>query len=121
LESSENVSDEMSKFLKLAIFAGRGEILLFMIENYIAMYRNMNNILRASLITAHLVGDDTRKKLFRLVEGVYDGTVEWNERVDEKIQGGFILKVNGYMLDASVKTSIERVKKEIVEKNKRKV
>ncbi len=121
LNNDKSVSSTMSKFLKLVFSAGRGELLLFMTENYIKMYRDMNNILKTWLITAHPVGSNIKERVSKLVYNVCNGTVEWSEKIDESIQGGFILRVDGFMFDASVKTTLERVKKEIVEKNKRKI
>ena len=39
--------------------------------------------------------------------------------VDESLEGGFVFEVDGYMLDASVRTQMERIRREFIEKNNR--
>jgi F-type H+-transporting ATPase subunit delta len=45
--------------------------------------------------------------------------VEWSHSVDSSLEGGFVLLVDGYRLDASVAWQLQRIRKELIEKNNR--
>ncbi|MCQ2057167.1 MAG: F0F1 ATP synthase subunit delta [Bacteroidaceae bacterium] len=112
-------SEALSKFLKLVIEAGRGDMLVFMATSYMDLYRKRNDIVPVQLITAAPVGDERRDRLKRLVETVEHGTLEWEHSVDGRLEGGFVLQIDGYRLDASVATRLQRIRKELIEKNNR--
>ena len=47
------------------------------------------------------------------------GRVIMDSTVDPSLEGGFVFEVDGYMLDASVRTQMERIRREFIEKNNR--
>ena len=99
--------------------AGRGDCLLFMAVSYQDLYRLKNGIVPVELITATPVGDERRARLKQLVENVEQGRVEWTHTVDPSLDGGFVLLVDGFRLDASVAGKLQRIRKELIEKNNR--
>ena len=78
-----------------------------------------NGIVPVELVTATQVGDERRERLKQLVENVEHGKVEWKHTVDPSIEGGFVLMVDGYRMDASVAWQLQRIRKELIEKNNR--
>ncbi|MCQ2083361.1 MAG: F0F1 ATP synthase subunit delta [Bacteroidaceae bacterium] len=112
-------SQALSRFLRLVIEAGRGNMLVFMATNYMDMYRKRNGIVPVQLITATPVGDERRERLKKLIETVEHGTPEWTHTVDPGLDGGFVLQIDGYRLDASVATRLQRIRHELIEKNNR--
>jgi F-type H+-transporting ATPase subunit delta len=68
-------------------------------------------ITATDLITATPVNEETRKKVIDLVSRTFNTKVELTETIDEKIIGGFILKVNDNYLDASVRNKLRKIKK----------
>ena len=87
--------------------------------SYQDLYRLRNGIVPVQLITATPVGDERRARLKQLVENVEHGSVEWTHSVDPSIDGGFVLLVDGFRLDASVAGKLQRIRKELIEKNNR--
>ena len=114
-----SLSGSARSFFKLAVGAGRGDCLLFMAISYQDLYRLKNGIVPVQLITATPVGDERRERLKQLVENVEHGSVEWTHSVDPSIDGGFVLLVDGFRLDASVAGKLHRIRKELIEKNNR--
>lgn len=114
-----SVSASLHEFLNLVVKAGRGDMLLFMAVSYMDMYRELKGIMSVNLTTAVPVGDDRKEHMRRLVESVRQGELEWTETTDPAIEGGFILQIEGYRLDASVRTQLERIRKELIDKNNR--
>lgn len=113
------LSGSARSFFKLVVGAGRGDCLLFMAVSYQDLYRLKNGIVPVELITATPVGDERRERLKKLVENVEHGNVEWTHSVDPSIDGGFVLLVDGFRLDASVAGKLQRIRKELIEKNNR--
>ena len=113
------VSGSTAAFLRLVVEAGRGDCLLFMSMSYMDLYRRRNGIVPVELVTATHVGDERRERLKNLVENVEHGKVEWTHTIDPSIEGGFVLMVDGYRLDASVAWQLQRIRKELIEKNNR--
>ena len=113
------LSKSLEAFLKLVVGAGRGDCLLFIAISYQDLYRRRNGIVPVELVTATPVGDERRVRLKQLVENVEHGKVEWTHTGDPQIEGGFVLLVDGYRLDASVAWQLQRIRKELIEKNNR--
>ncbi len=113
------ISKSLDAFFKLVVGAGRGDCLLFMTMSYQDLYRRRNGIVPVELVTATPVGDERRARLKQLVDNVEHGNVEWTHTVDPQIEGGFVLLVDGYRLDASVAWQLQRIRKELIEKNNR--
>jgi len=113
------LSGSTAAFLKLVVGAGRVDCLLFMSMSYMDLYRRRNGIVPVELVTATQVGDERRERLKQLVENVEHGKVEWTHTVDPAIDGGFVLMVDGFRMDASVAWQLQRIRKELIEKNNR--
>lgn len=117
--SNDKPCDATDRFLQLVIQTGREDVLLFMASSFRDQYRRHFGIVPVSLVTAVEGNDIHVQRLTRLVENVSEGTPEWNYTVDPSIEGGFILSVGGYRLDASVASQLQRIRKELIEKNNR--
>jgi len=118
-DGKDLLSASSDAFFRLVVGAGRGDCLLFMAVSYQDLYRRRNGIIPVELITAGPVGDERRARLKQLVENVEHGKVEWTHTIDPSIEGGFVLLVDGYRLDASVAWQLQRIRKELIEKNNR--
>jgi F-type H+-transporting ATPase subunit delta len=118
-DGKRDLSVSTTAFFRLVINAGRGDRLLFMATSYQSLYRIHNGIVPVQLVTAVPVGDKYRDRLKKLVEKVKHGKMEWMQTVDPSIEGGFVLQIDGYRLDASVATRLRRLRKELIDKNNR--
>ena len=118
-DGKSRISGSTAAFFKLVVGAGRGDCLLFMSVSYMDQYRRRNGIVPVELVTATQVGDERRERLKQLVDNVEHGKVEWTHTVDPSIEGGFVLMVDGFRMDASVAWQLQRIRKELIEKNNR--
>ncbi|MDD6517115.1 MAG: F0F1 ATP synthase subunit delta [Prevotella sp.] len=100
-------------FLQLVLKENRENILQFMANSYITLYRQEKKITRGTLITATAVSPQIEEKMKKMVESKTHGTVEFNTEVDPSIIGGFILEYDTYRMDASVKTKLSKVLQEL--------
>ncbi len=98
-----------NRFVSLVLNEDRENILQFMANSYITLYRQQKNVIRGRLITATTVSPETEKKMRQMVESRTNGTVEFATEVNPDIIGGFILEYDTYRMDASVKAQLNTI------------
>ena len=83
---------------------------------YQKLYRKTFYIGQVTIITAVKPEDDMLERIKRLITDRTSRQIEFTERVDPSIIGGFILRVNSMQLDASVRSELKKVAKELMNK-----
>ena len=101
---------ELTKaFLQLVLREDRENVMQFIANSYVTLYRQQKNVIRGRLITAAAVSSATEQKMRQMVSSKTNGTVEFETEVDPDIIGGFILEYDTYRMDASVKTKLNSI------------
>ena len=96
-------------FIALVLKEDRENMVQFMANSYVTLYRKQKNVIRGKLTTAARVSADTEQKMRHMVESQTQGTVEFETEVNPDIIGGFILEYDTYRMDASVKTKLNTI------------
>jgi F-type H+-transporting ATPase subunit delta len=96
-------------FIQLVLKEDRENVLQFMANSYITLYRKQKNVIRGKLTTAARVSAQTEQKMRQMVESKTNGTVEFETEVNPDIIGGFILEYDTFRMDASVKTKLNNI------------
>ena len=96
-------------FIALVLKEDRENVMQFMANSYITLYRKQKNVIRGKLITAARVSAETEQKMRQMVESKTNGTVEFETEVNPDIIGGFILEYDTYRMDASVKSKLNNI------------
>ena len=96
-------------FIQLVLREDRENVMQFMANSYITLYRKQKNVIRGKLTTAAHVSTQTEQKMRQMVESKTQGTVEFETEVNPDIIGGFILEYDTYRMDASVKTKLNNI------------
>ena len=111
------VNDVFYKFLQLVIKKGRENMLPDIINEILDQYKRMLKITDIYLTTAVPLPADFLEKLKKqlLASSITDESLEINTNIDKSILGGFIIKVEDKLIDASVKTKLKEIKKDIIE------
>lgn len=102
-------SELTDRFMMLVLREGRENVLQFMANSYITLYRRHKNIIRGKLITAVAVSPETENKMRQMVEKKTRGIVEFESETNPDIIGGFVLEYDTFRLDASVQSQLRRV------------
>ncbi len=102
-------NDLTDRFVELVLKEDRENILQFMANSYITLYRQQKNVIRGRLITATTVSPEIEQKMRKMVESRTNGTVEFATQVNPDIIGGFILEYDTYRMDASVKSHLNNI------------
>ena len=112
---SKSISELSLNFLHLIITNKRESYLEGILRNFTGLYRDHKGIKNAELTIPLEVSDDYKKKFLNLLEQVFDAKIELNSIINPDIIGGFILKVDDEQFDASVSSSLAKMKKNLLE------
>ena len=96
-------------FIALVLKEDREDMVQFMANSYVTLYRKQKNVIRGKLTTAARVSAATEQKMRQMVESQTQGTVEFETEVNPDIIGGFILEYDTYRMDASVRSKLNNI------------
>jgi len=96
-------------FIALVLKEDRENVMQFMANSYVTLYRKQKNVIRGKLTTAARVSVETEQKMRQLVESKTNGTVEFETEVNPDIIGGFILEYDTFRMDASVRSKLNTI------------
>ena len=106
-------SKSLERFLQLVLANGRASAMLFIAHSLGTLYRRTNHIINGKLVVPAKVGDELIARLQQVVENRSQCKVDFEVEVDPAIQGGFILSYDTYRLDASLRTELSRLRREL--------
>ncbi|MCM1079164.1 MAG: F0F1 ATP synthase subunit delta [Bacteroidales bacterium] len=108
-----NPAELTIRFLKLVLQEGRETVMQFIAQSYITLYRKQKNIVHGRLTTATAVSPATEQKVRKMVAQRTNGTVEFLTEINPDIIGGFILEYDTYRMDASVRSKLQGILKQL--------
>lgn len=101
----------LDKFFNMVIGHNRAEFLQSMALAYVKLYREANNIARVEIVTAAEMPAEKLKTIEEIVSRrLGNKTLELTTRVDAGLIGGFVVNVDNLVLDASVKSELEKLR-----------
>ncbi len=107
---SSELPREVLSFLKLLCEKGMSESFSLCYAEYKNMQSELGRISVARVTSAVALTDGEKNALKKKLEGMSGHTVELECAVDEAILGGLVVKMDGKMLDASLKRHLKDVK-----------
>jgi F-type H+-transporting ATPase subunit delta len=100
--------------VRLVVQNGREQYMQRIALAYDALYRKENNLTAVRLATAEPAGAGMLQAIARLAAGNQGGQVDFAATEDESLLGGFILEIEGYRLDASVRNQLNLLRQELI-------
>jgi len=113
--------DKLSKltllFLQLLVTKHREFHLPSIVESFLSQYKSLKEISTIKVISAQPLGKEEQDKIIKLASSSSIGfrNIELETIIDESLIGGFIIEMEDYVYDASVKNQIFRLKKSFAE------
>jgi len=92
----------------------REAILDAIAEEYVVQYNSYKGIQKATVITSVPLTAPLRKQFNKIVADATGKTVELEEKINEKLIGGYVLRVGDTQIDASIKSRLNSLKLELV-------
>jgi len=103
-------------FFKLLVNKGRSAILFDIAKGFISQYNAEKGIVTAEVTTATTLTDANKAEIEGLVKQQLGANqVNITEKINEKLIGGFILKVGDKQFDASVAGSLNKLRKDLAQ------
>jgi F-type H+-transporting ATPase subunit delta len=103
------------RFYHLIMQKRREKYLEGIARAFITKYKEHHGIVTVEIRTVSPLSEDLRKKIISVIEKRRGITVDLVEVIDRKIIGGFIVSTGDVRYDASLTTSIKKLKKEFEE------
>jgi F-type H+-transporting ATPase subunit delta len=113
--AGKTTSDTCQQAVRLVIENGRGHYMQHIALMYDKIYRKEKNRTVIELTTTEPANVETQNALINLVVKDRNKQVDFAAKIDENIIGGFILEVEDFRLDASVKNQLNRLRLELIE------
>ncbi len=106
-------SASLAQFVKLVLKKQRADLMLFVAHSYGTLYRKQKHIIKGKLVVPTVIADSLISKMQQMVEAKSNCKVDFQVKVDAAIGGGFILEYDTFRLDASVRTQLAKLKREL--------
>lgn len=107
-------SDVYIRFAELVVAHKREVYLQSIALCYTDLYCESKNINTGKLVTASPVDKSVVAKMKALVQQIKPGDLDFDVEVDAEIEGGFVLYIDTYRYDASVKTQLNRIRQQLI-------
>ncbi len=102
-------------FLLLTIDTQREIYLELIIKDYFKLYREELGIKEAKLTTAVEISEKQKQEIINILAKVLESKIELIHEIDEKIIGGFILRVEDKLLDMSIASQLQKIKNKLID------
>lgn len=100
------------EFLCITISKGRGPILTEVLNEFIEMYKDFNNIITAFVKSTVKLDEKSRKEISEIITRSTKRKVELREEIDNSLIGGFIISFAHKQYDASIRKQLLDLSKE---------
>ena len=108
----------LDKFLLLVVRNNRAEYLQKISLAYVDLYREAHEIAHVVITTAAPMPEAEVNAIIDIVKRRLGAmTLEIEQKIDPELIGGFTVKINGLVLDASVKRELNELRLQLQKKN----
>jgi F-type H+-transporting ATPase subunit delta len=109
----ESVEKITLSLLDLVVNNGRESHLPAIARVFIHETMKYKGITESLLTTAVKVDEKVKKQITDLISDIFKTKVELKENIDKEIIGGFILRVDDNYIDASIRSKLRKIRKEL--------
>ena len=89
-------------------------MMLFIAASYLTLYRQEKNLTEARLTFAGKVSPAIVGRVRKMLEDKLQGEVSLHVDEDKALLGGFVLEFDTYRLDASLRSQLQQLRRELV-------
>ncbi|SDC49661.1 ATP synthase F1 subunit delta [Pedobacter soli] len=113
---ADKVGKLTTTFFKTVVNKGRSAILFATAKQFVQQYNQIKGIVTADVTSATALSAAAKEEVVAIVKKELGANeVIVNEKVDQKLIGGFILKVGDKQFDASIASGLNKLKKEFAQ------
>ena len=110
------VNELTTSFIGQVVEHKRESILQVICEEFFNQYNVLKNIARVSVTTTLPLTKEIKEELIKKIKSDYQlSEVQLEEKIDESLIGGMILRMGDKQLDASIRRQLSDIKQELVQ------
>lgn len=110
-KSFDFISEDAFKIINYLVKKGRVPLAEKIKDSYLKIYYEKNNKILVNATFTKELSDNQREALMKKLEEKYKKKIVLNLSVDEELIGGGIIKIGNKVIDGSIKSQIEDIKK----------
>ena len=110
-KSFDFISEDAFKIINYLVKKGRVSLAEKIKDSYLKIYYEKNNKILVNATFTKELSDNQRETLMKKLEEKYKKKIVLNLSVDEELIGGGIIKIGNKVIDGSIKSQIENIKK----------
>ena len=110
-KSFDFISEDAFKIINYLVKKGRVPLAEKIKDSYLKIYYEKNNKILVNATFTKELSDNQREALMKKLEEKYKKKIVLNLSVDEELIGGGIIKIGNKVIDGSIKSQIENIKK----------
>lgn len=103
----------LKRFFELVMKKNRLDMILFISQSFIDVYRDMKNVILCQLTVPTKLNKSTLDRIKSVVENRTNKSVDFAVTVNPSIIGGFVLEYDSQCLDASVVGCLRKIRKQL--------
>jgi F-type H+-transporting ATPase subunit delta len=113
---TNRVNNITGSFIRLLVRKGRESNLLEIADAFVEQFNKIRNIYRVKLTTATPVSDEIKNDIVTKIKSdTYMKTIELETVVKEELIGGFLLEMEGTLVDASIQRDLKDIRKQFMD------
>ncbi|RPH32406.1 MAG: ATP synthase F1 subunit delta [Bacteroidales bacterium] len=105
----------LTSFIALMVRKRRESYIVNALLVFQKIYREHTGLAKVVVETPAELGDDTKNRILEFVKNKFNKTPELEVRLKPELIGGFIVEVEGLLIDLSVSGQLARVRKALVQ------
>jgi F-type H+-transporting ATPase subunit delta len=113
-ETFKSFSPLTHSFIKMVLERRREEYLEGIARYFLTLLKSEQGIAYAEVVTAVPLGEELRKSILSFITKKFNTKVDLHESIDDKLIGGFILRVGDNQIDASIASKLADIKQSLI-------
>jgi len=105
------------EFIRLVIKKNREPYLMLIAEEFHKHYNDHNGIEPATLTTPVSLDKNLKNEFIQFIKAINNKQIELTEEVDPELVGGFVVRTRDQRIDASLRSKLAKVKREITDQS----
>ncbi len=110
---TDQISKDVLNFINLLIDNRREQHIESVISNFNVLVNKEEAIIEVEVITAIEMTEELKNELLDKLNQLLDYTIIISSKVDSNIIGGMVLKFNDFIVDGSIKNSLDKLQENI--------
>jgi len=113
---TSHIGNTTASFIRLLVRKGRESNLIEIANAFVEQFNKIKGIYKVKLTTAAPVSDELRAEILNKIKSSTPmQQIELEQVVREELIGGFLLEMEGTLVDASIQRDLKDIKKQFLE------